>query len=81
MRSTGAPGLLSAPTLRPRRDLLPIPQSSSAVLGNRSRKAVLVGELVGALLAHAEELSDLDQADTRGTVPGHSPPRTLADRY
>jgi len=31
------------------------------VLGDRSRETVLLGDLVGALLAHAEELGDLDE--------------------
>jgi len=38
---------------------------SSAILGDRSGEPILVCELMGALLAHAEELSDLDQADSR----------------
>jgi hypothetical protein len=40
-------------------DLAPIPQPTSTILGNRSREAVLVGDLVGALLGHAEEFGDL----------------------
>jgi hypothetical protein len=34
-----------------------------AVLGKRSGEALLLGDLVGTLLAHAEELRDLDEAD------------------
>ena len=30
--------------------------------------------------ASAEEFGDLNDADGLGAVPGHSPPRTLADR-
>src|SRR5512132_415247 len=55
------PGLLGTPTLRPRRDLPPIPQPSSVVLGDRGREPILVGDLVDALLADAEEVGDLDK--------------------
>jgi hypothetical protein len=44
---TLAPGLLTAPTLRPRHDLAPIPQPTTAILDYRSREAVLDGDLVG----------------------------------
>ena len=54
---------ISKPALRPRRDLAPIPHQSPAILGSRGRKAVLVGDLVGALLADAEELRYLDDLD------------------
>jgi hypothetical protein len=59
--STLAPGFLAAPALRPRRDLAPIQSRPPNVLGYRSREPVLVGDLVGALLAHSEELGDLDR--------------------
>jgi hypothetical protein len=60
-----APGLLPAPPLRPRRDLPPIPQPSSAVLRDRGQECSLLGDLVGTLLGHTEELGDLDEANLR----------------
>jgi hypothetical protein len=43
--------------------LSPVPQPAAAVLGDRSGEALLLGDLVGALLANAEKLSDLDEAN------------------
>src|SRR6266498_966171 len=37
-------------------------ERAAAVLGDRSGEALLLGDLVGTLLAHAEELGDLDEA-------------------
>jgi hypothetical protein len=74
-----APRLLAPPLPSPRRDLAPIPQPTSSVLGHGNREAGFVGDLVGALLAHAEELGDLDDADGLGTAPGHSASGAVAD--
>jgi hypothetical protein len=76
-----APRLRGSPFLRPRRDLPPIPQPSSVALGDRGREPILVGDLVDALLADAEEVGDLDDADDLGTVRCHVPPRTSADGH
>jgi hypothetical protein len=43
--------------------LVPAPHSAAGILGEGRREALLLGDLVGALLAHAEEVSDLDQAE------------------
>ena len=58
-----APSLLRAPALRPRRDLSPAPHPAAAVTFDRRGESRLVSDLVGALLAHAEELGDLDKAE------------------
>jgi hypothetical protein len=58
------------------------PQSAWSRAFHRRREAWLVGELVGSLLAHAEELGDLEvrliirvrirgSAYSRATVPSH----------
>jgi hypothetical protein len=36
------------------------------VLGDRNGEALLLGDLVGALLAHAEEFGDLDEPNPSG---------------
>jgi hypothetical protein len=56
-----APGLLASPALRPRLHLIPAPNSAAGVLGDRRGEVLLLGDLVSALLGHAEELSDLDE--------------------
>jgi hypothetical protein len=56
-------GLLASPALRPRLDLVPAPNSSAGVLGKRGGEAFLLGDLVGTLLGHTEEIGDLDEAD------------------
>jgi hypothetical protein len=43
--------------------LVPAPNSAAGVLGKRSGEALLLGDLVGPLLGHTEELGDLDEAD------------------
>jgi hypothetical protein len=58
-----APGLRGAPPFCPRRDLSLAPQPSTAVALDRRGDTPLVGDLVGALLANAEKLSDLDEAN------------------
>jgi hypothetical protein len=40
-----------------------IPQAALSLAADGSGEAWLLGELVGALLAHAEEFGDVDQAD------------------
>jgi hypothetical protein len=60
-----APGLLASPTLCPRLHLVPAPHSAAWVLGERRGEARLVGDLVGALLAHAEELGHLNEPERR----------------
>jgi hypothetical protein len=47
----------------PRRDLSPAPHPAAAVTFDRRGESRLVSDLVGALLAHAEELGDLDKAE------------------
>jgi hypothetical protein len=42
---------------------VPAPHSAASVFGDRSGEALLVGDLVGSLLANAEELGDLDESD------------------
>jgi hypothetical protein len=51
--------LLGSPSLRPRLHLEPAPHSAAGVLGKGSGEALLLGDLVGSLLAHAEEFGDL----------------------
>jgi hypothetical protein len=46
----GAPRLLAAPSLRPRLHVVSAPHSAGGVLGERSREAILLGDLVGTLL-------------------------------
>lgn len=46
--------------------------------GRPAREARLGGDLVSALLTHADELSDLNETD--GGRPRHSHPDSLADR-
>jgi hypothetical protein len=50
----------------------PIPQSAAAVLIDRTGESFLVGYLVGALLAEAEELADVDKRTVAllVTLPG-----------
>jgi hypothetical protein len=42
---------------------------ASSVLGERSGEDLLLGDLVGALLAHAEEVGDLEESDRLGHYP------------
>jgi hypothetical protein len=62
-RRSATPGLLPPPPLRPRLHLVSAPHSAAGVLGERSGEAWFTGDLVGALLAHSEELGELDEAD------------------
>jgi hypothetical protein len=39
----------------------PAPHSAAGVLGERRGEALLLGDLMGTLLAHSEELGDLDE--------------------
>jgi hypothetical protein len=50
-----------SPTPRPRAE----PKPASTVSFDRRGEPPLVGDLVGALLAHAEELGDLDESYPR----------------
>jgi hypothetical protein len=61
--SRSAPRLLGSPPLRPGHDLAPVLQTALTLAPDRSGEARLVGDLVGALLAHAEEFGDLDDAN------------------
>src|ERR671918_859482 len=56
------PGLGLPPRLRPRRDLVPIPHPAAIILCDGSGEASLACELVCSLLANAEELGDVDEA-------------------
>jgi hypothetical protein len=56
-----APGLLCPPPLRPCLHLVPAPHSTAGIFGERSGEALLLGDLVGTLLGHTEELGDLDE--------------------
>jgi hypothetical protein len=56
-----APRLVASPAFRPRLHLVTAPHSAAGVLGERSGEPLLLGDLMGALLAHAEELGDLDE--------------------
>ena len=58
-----APSVLRPPALGPRRDLSPAPHPAAAVAFDRRGESRLVSDLVGALLAHADELGDLDKAE------------------
>jgi hypothetical protein len=55
--------LLGSPPLRPRLHLVSAPHSAADVLGERSGEAILLGDLVGTLLGHAEEFGDLDESE------------------
>jgi hypothetical protein len=44
-------------------DLAPIPQPAATVFCHGRGEAGIVGDLVGALLAHAEEFCDIDDAE------------------
>jgi hypothetical protein len=57
------PGLLTAPLLRPHRDIAPIPDAALTFPSDRSREARVVGDLAGSLVAHVEKVGDLDDAD------------------
>jgi hypothetical protein len=67
-----APGLLVPPCLRPRRDHAPIPDAALTFTSDPRGEALLLGDLVSALLADAEELGDLDEGKVRSIV-GWSP--------
>jgi hypothetical protein len=56
------PRLLTPPLPRPRRDLAPIPEAALTLSAHRRGEVLLLDDLVGALLAHAEEPRDLDEA-------------------
>jgi hypothetical protein len=48
--------------------LSPRPQATSSVAFDRRGEGRLVGDLIGALLADAEEFGDLNETDARGTL-------------
>jgi hypothetical protein len=52
---------IDSPTLY----LIPAPHSAAGIFGERSGEAHLLGDLVGSLLAHPEELGDLDEPHPR----------------
>jgi hypothetical protein len=60
--SASARTSLSLPNDRPGRDLAPIPQPTLSLPSDRSGEARLVDDPAGSLMAHAEELGDLDDA-------------------
>ncbi len=63
----GTPGSRALPLPSgPRLDLPPVPQPTPAVAADRSGEAALVGELMGPLLAHAEQGGDLHESHRRG---------------
>jgi hypothetical protein len=60
MASARASRLASA---SPRLHLVPTPNSAAGVLAKRSGEPLLLGDLVGTLLGHTEELGDLDKTE------------------
>src|SRR4029453_17306240 len=61
-----APRLRGSPFLRPGFHVAAIPQPPTNVLGARDGEARLGGQLVDALLGHAKQLGDVDEAQRPG---------------
>jgi hypothetical protein len=64
-----APGLLSAPALRPPLHLPSAPQSSATILGHRREEAGPVGDLIGALLNSRRGARRSQRAGRSGPAP------------